>query len=95
MHDDVGGQEPLNLDSPAGRQGDLGPVDVGLKDHAVVIDLPQMGQRKDLVSSAVGKDGAVPGHEPMEASQSSDHLCPRPQHQVVGIGQHDLHADGV
>ncbi len=61
-----------------------------LKRDAFLRDLPQLRQRENLVTSAVGQNRPIPIHELMEAAEMFDHVEPRPHEQVIGVAQDDL-----
>ena len=62
------------------------------KDDALVADLAQLGQRHHLEAAGVGEDRTRPVHERVQAAEGRDPLGARPQHQVIGVGKHDLGA---
>ncbi len=64
------------------------------KRSALVVDPGEPGEREDLEPAAVGQDGAVPVHEPVQPAKGLDHLAPGPQVEVVGVAQDDLGAGG-
>ena len=65
---------------------------MGGEGDALLRYLTQAGQRKDLKSAAVGEDGAIPVHKPVQSAQLPHHPVSRPQVEVVGVGQLDLTA---
>jgi len=65
-------------------------VDVGLEMHALLGDPPQGAEAEDLEPAAVGEDGAVPVHEPVETPVVPDQLVARTQVEVVGVAEDDL-----
>ena len=61
--------------------------------HAFLPDLAQSRKRKNLKASAVGQDGSVPAHEPVQTAHRTHHLIARTQVQVIRVGKLDLAAD--
>ena len=94
LHRHVGVQQVLDLDRALGGERVLAAVDVALEDHALLVELPQAGQRHHLKAAAVGQDRARPGHEGVQAAQPRDPLGARAQHQVIGVGEDHLGAGG-
>jgi len=64
------------------------------EDRALLGDLPVVGQREDLIAAGVGEHAAVPAHEAVNTAQLLEYLAAGPQHQVVGVGEDQLRADG-
>jgi hypothetical protein len=56
-------------------------------------DLAQGAQGEDLEAAGVGEDGAVPGHELVQAAEGFHHLQARAKPQVEGVAEADLGAD--
>ena len=73
----------------------LRSVYVALKVHAVVVHIADLGQRENLVAAGIGENRALPAHEVVEATELRHEIVPRPQVQVIGIGQHHLCAQRV
>ena len=57
--------------------------------HAVLFDLAEFGQGKDLIAARVGQDGPFPAHETMEAAKVIQHLGAGSNKKVVGVAQND------
>ena len=72
---------------------DVPTVHMAVECDAFFRDLPQLRQRKNLESAAVGQDRSVPGHEFVQAAQVADQLVARTHVQMIRIGQLDLTAD--
>jgi hypothetical protein len=66
---------------------------MGLKTHTLFADPSQIPKAENLKPAAVGQDRAIPVHEGMEPPQAPDQFVPRPQKEVVGVGQDDLGSD--
>ena len=60
--------------------------------HRVLGQLAQGRQRHHLEAAGIGQDRLAPVHEAVQAAERGDALRPRPQHQVVGVAEHDLGA---
>ena len=72
-----------------------GSVEVRGERDPVIIDASQVGQAEDLEPAGVGQDRPIPGHEPMEAAQSSDALRGRAQVEVIRVSEDHLRTGGV
>ena len=70
------------------------PVHMGIEADALLLDLPQLGQGKDLEAATVGEDGAVPVHELVQAAHLLDQRVAGAHMKVVGVGKLHLAADG-
>ena len=92
LHLDVGAEQALDLDGAFGREHVRRAVEVRLEAHALLADRAQLAERHDLEAARVRQDRALPAHELMQAAKPSDALRARPQHQVIGVGQHDVGA---
>ena len=68
-------------------------IDVGLKGHAILIQLSEFGERHDLEPAGIGQDRPRPVHEFMQAAERRDPLRARPQHEMIGVGEHDIGAE--
>ena len=92
-HDDVRPQIVLDVHRLFGREEVIASVDVRGKAHAVVRDVVERGERKDLEAAAVREDGAVPVHEFVQPPCAGDELIAGAHIQVIGVGEDDLRAD--
>ena len=92
LHRDVGAEQRLDLDRALGRELDRRAVEVRAEGHALVLDLAQLRQRHHLEAAGIGEDRPRPVHEPMQAAERRDALGAGPQHQVIGVGEHDVGA---
>ena len=90
-HLDVCSERLLDLDRAFGGEPVDAPVIHRAKRHSVVVDLRR--ERKDLEATRVGQDVAVEAHEPVQATEGRDRVGTGSQHQVVGVREHDLHAE--
>src|SRR6266545_2286558 len=68
-------------------------VDVILKMHTFVRDLPELRERKNLVSAAIGQDRAIPAHEPVKAAEMFEHIESGSDEQMIGISENDLRTE--
>ena len=64
------------------------PVVGGAEGDAVVVDVRRQGEH--LVAAGVGEHVAVPSREPVEPAETGDDVGAWPEHQVVGVGEHEL-----
>ena len=92
LHGDVGAEQPLHLDRTLRRQFDLGAVDMRAEGHGVLADLAQFRQRHHLEAAGVRQHRTVPAGEMLQAAERGDALGARPQHQMIGIAEHDIGA---
>jgi len=53
-------------------------VDVGPEGDAIGIHRAAAGERKNLKSSRIGENRAVPSHQPMESAEAADAFGARP-----------------
>lgn len=63
---------------------------MGTEGHPVFRNLTDGTKAKDLEAAAVRQHASFIVHEAVDAAGLTDKLRPRPQEQVVGIGQDDL-----
>ena len=92
-HGDVGAEILLNLHRFFRGQLQQAAVDVRAKHGRAIVDLEVGGQAEDLVAAAVGEDGPAPAHEAVQPAELGDDLVAGPQREMVGVAEHDLHAD--
>ena len=92
-HLDVGTESLLDVDGDLRREAVRRPVVDALEGDTVVVDLRI--EREDLEAARVGEGEPVPAGEPTEPTEPFDEIGPRPQHQVVGVAEHDLRADAL
>src|SRR5579885_2989929 len=71
----------------------LRAIEVRTKAYALVSDFAQLREAIDLVSAGIGENRARPGHEPVQAAQPAHQLVPRPQVQMIGIGEDNGRAE--
>jgi hypothetical protein len=91
-HGDGGVEQVLDLGRPLRRQPVLAAVEMRAEGHAVLVHAPQLGQRHHLEAAGIGQDRPGPVHEAVQPAQPAHTLRPRPQHQMVGVAEHDLRA---
>ena len=92
LHGDVGAEQPLHLDRALRRQLDLGAVDMRAKRHGLLAHLAQFRQRHHLKAAGIGQHRTAPAGEFLQAAERCDALRTGPQHQMVGIAEHDIGA---
>ena len=89
-HGDIAAERGLNFRRDLWRNERCCAVDVILKFNALVRDLAQLRERKDLVPTAIRQNRSVPTHEFVEATQMPDRVEPGPDKQMVGVAKNDL-----
>jgi hypothetical protein len=92
LHGDVGAKQPLHLDSAFRRKRHAVAVDMRAEGYSLFGDLAQLRERHDLEAAGVGQHRAVPAGKGLQAAERRDTLGAGPQHQVVGIAEHDVGA---
>ena len=93
LHLDVRAQKPLDFHRTLGRQFVPRSVDMRLEGHAALAKLAQLGEAHHLKAAGIGEDRMGPVHEFVQAPERRDPLGPRSQHQVIGVGEHDVVAE--
>ena len=81
----------LDVNGDLRREPVRRPVVDALERDPVVVHLRIEGE--DLEAARIGEGEPVPAGEPTEATEPFDEIGARPQHQVVGVAEHDLRAD--
>src|SRR5712692_6765840 len=92
-HGNVGAKRELHLDGLLRGQQMFRAVQMRSEEHALVRDFPQPGQAEDLISTGIGEDRARPGHELVQAAQIADERVPRPEIEMIGVGEKNLRAE--
>src|SRR6266545_2879768 len=92
-HCDVAAERRLNFHRDFRRNECRRAVDVILKMHTFVRDLPELRERKNLVSAAIGQDRAIPAHEPVKAAEMFEHIESGSDEQMIGISENDLRTE--
>ena len=64
-----------------------------LEGRAALVDLAQSGEAHHLKAPGVGEDGVRPVHELVQAAESGDPLRAGREHQMIGVGEHDVVAE--
>ena len=93
LHLDVRAQKALDLHRTLGREFVPRSVDMRLEGHAALAELAQLGEAHHLKAAGIGEDRMGPVHEFVQAPERGDPLGPRRQHQVIGVGEHDVVAE--
>jgi hypothetical protein len=91
-HGDVGVEHVLDAHRLLGSQEKAVAIDRRLELDALLADLAQRAERKDLKATRIGEYGAVPAHEAVQSAMRSDDLQTWPQPEVEGVAQADLRA---
>jgi len=92
LHGDIRTKKPLHLDRTLRRQFDLGAVDMRTKSDRVFGDLSELRQRHHLEAAGVGQHRAAPAGKVLQAAKGCNALSARPQHQMIGVAEHDIGA---
>ncbi len=88
-HADVAPDGSLNLKDGFRGQKNGASIEVALKTNSFLGDLAEFGERKDLVPSRVGEDGAIPLHERMQSPEIIEHGGAGAEKEVIGVPQKD------
>ena len=91
-HRDVRAERCLDVHRRLGSKEARGAVEVILKVHPLLGDLPEFREREHLEAAAVGQDRSLPAHEPVQAAELPHHFHARPHEEVIGIAEDDLRA---
>jgi hypothetical protein len=94
-HHHVGADGRLHLDRALGGEDVGSPVHVASEARALLGDDPVVGEGEDLEPARVGEDRAVPAHEAVDPADAPERLRPGAQHEVVGVREDDLGAEGA
>src|SRR5207302_5668583 len=92
-HQDVRSELTLDIDDRLGCKAMDGAVYVGPKPNTLRFDLSQPGETEHLISAAVGDNGCVRSHKPVEARGPSNNLDARSEIQMVRVAQEDRSLD--
>src|SRR5207302_4104280 len=92
-HQDVRSELTLDIDDRLGCKAMDGAVYVGPKPNTLLFDLSQPGETEHLISAAVGENGCVPSHKPVQAPGPSNNLDARSEIQMVRVAQEDRSLD--
>jgi hypothetical protein len=93
--DDVGAERLLDLDRDLGRKKMRRAVDGRTELDAGLGDFSELREAEHLEAAGVGEDRPVPAHEAMQSAELAHQAVPRPEKQVIGVGEHDLGAGGA
>jgi hypothetical protein len=94
-HDDVGSDDPLDVHHVFGREQVFGPVDMGIENDAVFVELAPFGEGIDLVSAAIGEYGALPAVKFMQPAGPGEDIEAGAEVQMVRVAQDDLRFDVI
>ena len=64
-----------------------------LEMHPLLRDFPEFRQRKDLETTAIGKDRTVPTHELVKAAKVAHHVHARTDKEMVGVAEDNLRVE--
>ena len=94
-HHHVRAQRDLHLHRVLRREEVQAAVQVRAELDAFLRHLAQLGQAEDLETARVGQQRPLPAHEAMQAAHAPDEFVPRPQSEVIGVGQNHLRTRAV
>ena len=89
-HSDIAPQRGLDFHGDLRANEGRRAIEMILELNAVLRDLAQLGERENLVASAVGQERSVPVHEAMQTAKMPHYLHPWPNEKVVGVPENDL-----
>ena len=87
--------EPSSRCTSIERSGDsstLAPSICERKVTRAFAHLAQLRQRHHLEAAGIGQHRAAPAGEALQAAERGDALGARPQHQMIGVAEHDIGA---
>ena len=91
-HRNVRTERQLNLGRFFRREHVLRAVQMRAKPHALVGNFTQFGKTEHLEAAGVGEHGARPRHELVQAAKLPNGFRPRPQVQMISVGENDFSA---
>ena len=94
-HNDVGTDLSLDIHHRFRWKQMLGAIDMRLKHSTFFGNLPTIGKRKNLITTAIGKDWAIPSIELMQTSNFLQGVDTRPQIEVISISKDNVGIDVV
>ena len=68
----------------------LAPIDVRLEVHTFIGHLPEFIQREDLITTAIGKNRAIPMRELVDAACFFNELMSRSQIEMIRVAEYEL-----
>ena len=92
LHGNVGAEQALHLDRALRRQLDLRAIDMRAERHRLLADLAQIGKRHHLEAAGIRQHRPAPAGEFLQAPERGDPFGARPEHQVIGVPEHDIGA---
>src|SRR5213082_2870188 len=92
-HRDIAAERGLNFHRNFRRNKSRRPIDVILEMHALLRDLAQFRQRKNLVTAAVSQKRAIPIHKPMQSAKVPNHIESWSNEQMISISENDLRVE--
>ena len=92
-HSDIRAQIGLDAHGLLRAHKDPPTIDVGGEGDTLLRDFPQPGEGKDLKSTGISEDGAIPVHKLVQTTHLPHHVIAGAQMEVIGVGELDLAAD--
>src|SRR6266446_1063996 len=92
-HGDIRAERELNLYGLLRGKEMLRTIEMRAEAHAFVGHFSKRGETEDLVTAGIGKDGARPGHELMQAAELAHEFMAGTQIKMIGIREDDFRAE--
>src|SRR6266403_4315784 len=92
-HGDIRTERKLNLGCLFRGEEMLGTVEMRTEARAFVGHYSKRGETEDLVAAGIGKDGAGPGHELVQAAELAHKFVAGTQIKMIGIREDDFRAE--
>src|SRR6266446_2867289 len=92
-HGDIRAEGELNLYGFFRGEEMLRTVEMRAEAHAFVGHFSKRGETEDLVAAGIGKDGAGPGHELVQAAELAHKFVAGTQIKMIGIREDDFRAE--
>jgi len=89
-HGNVASEFLLDSNRILGAQMDGGAIEVRFEGCSIFGDAIHGTERKNLKAAAIGQDGAVPTHEPMQPTKFCDQIASGAQRKVIGVPEQDI-----
>src|SRR5207237_10127486 len=86
----VTAERGLNLHRYLRRNKSRRPIDVILEMHALLCDLAEFHERKNLVAAAICQNRPIPIHKAVQSIKVPNYVESWSDTQVISIAEHDL-----
>ena len=91
-HADIRAQRDLHIHRVFRSEEVAAPIQMRPEAHTFVRNLAQLGEAIYLKSARIGKHGARPADEAMQAAHAPDRLVSGPKVKMIGVAENDLRA---